>query len=167
MSDSVRWNALGTSDIIILFGGTNDFGYQHNPLGNYQCGDEYTDMKQFSVAYAYLLSKLLEAYPSSIIVCCTIPTRRSRITPNIYPIKQESVRNDATDTTTHFLFEFNDTIRKFAKSYGCYICEWSNIFNYFDSQQYFVDNEIHPNAMGHELMYKVLKNTIIDIMLNK
>ncbi|WP_461207309.1 SGNH/GDSL hydrolase family protein [Clostridium sp. DL1XJH146] len=73
-TDARRYKNLGEVDIIIVFGGINDFS-QENPteLGSYVLDEEYEDLTTFRSAYQFLVKKLKENYPKAEIFCC-IPT---------------------------------------------------------------------------------------------
>lgn len=58
---------LGSPDIILVFGGTNDC-WAKSPLGNFKYEDwTKTDLTQFRPAFAYLLASLREFYPEARI----------------------------------------------------------------------------------------------------
>ena len=58
-----RLKYLGTPDIIIVFGGTNDT-WAKSPIGDFQYSDwKRHDLFKFRPAMAYLLSNLLDRYP--------------------------------------------------------------------------------------------------------
>lgn len=60
-----RMDALGTPDIILIFGGTND-AWAHAPLGNYQYDNiRMADKFYFRPALAFLLSHMLDRYPNT------------------------------------------------------------------------------------------------------
>ena len=60
-----RLNNLGSPDIILVFGGTND-SWAHAPIGDYQYADwTKKDLYQFRPAMAYLLANLQNRYPGT------------------------------------------------------------------------------------------------------
>ncbi len=60
-----RADNLGTPDIILLFGATND-AWAGSPVGEYQySGFKRENLFQFRPAFAYLLEQLLERYPTA------------------------------------------------------------------------------------------------------
>lgn len=62
-----RLNNLGSPDIILVFGGTND-SWAHAPIGDYQYTDwTKKDLYQFRPAMAYLLANLQNRYPGTEI----------------------------------------------------------------------------------------------------
>ncbi|MBR1687500.1 MAG: hypothetical protein IJ710_03085 [Prevotella sp.] len=62
-----RLNRLGSPDIIIVFGGTNDT-WAHSPIGDYKYdGWSAADLYQFRPAMSFLLSGLLDRYPGTAV----------------------------------------------------------------------------------------------------
>ena len=62
-----RLNNLGSPDIILVFGGTND-SWAQSPIGDYQYADwNKKDLYQFRPAMAYLLANLQNRYPGTEI----------------------------------------------------------------------------------------------------
>ncbi len=55
------------ADIVVVFGGTNDFGHGHAPFGTFDSRDPYT----FYGACHTLSSYLIERYPNATIVVMT------------------------------------------------------------------------------------------------
>ncbi|MEA4916838.1 SGNH/GDSL hydrolase family protein [Proteiniphilum sp.] len=63
-----RMKNLGSPDLIIIFGGTND-SWANVPLGNYKYNDwTEDDLKSFRPAFAYMLDYLTKQYPKAKIV---------------------------------------------------------------------------------------------------
>ncbi len=60
------------ADVVVVFGGTNDFGHGDAPLGVFDDRDEYT----FYGAMHSLVNRLINKYPTSTIVFMT-PLHRS------------------------------------------------------------------------------------------
>lgn len=60
-----RLNNLGSPDIILVFGGTND-SWAQSPIGDYQYANwNKQDLYQFRPAMAYLLANLQNRYPGT------------------------------------------------------------------------------------------------------
>ncbi len=55
------------ADIVVIFGGTNDFGHGDAPLGTFEDTDEYT----FCGAMKSLLERTINRYPDALIVVMT------------------------------------------------------------------------------------------------
>ena len=55
------------ADVVVVFGGTNDFGHGDAPIGDFNSRDEYT----FYGALHNLILKLIEKFPTATIVFLT------------------------------------------------------------------------------------------------
>ena len=154
-----RLSNLGTPDFIVIEGGTNDFG--GNPLGEYPAWDTYTNLYEFRTAYAYLLNQLKIRYPSARIICLTIMANNGYNTVSgHYPEKQDEIKQAlATDTTTHFLYEFNESIKELCKRYECYVCDISDLMNYYNSSDEAIGG-VHPKAMTHQRIANRIANVL-------
>lgn len=141
-------SSKGIPDIILVLGGTNDWGDNSGYLGDYPADDNY-DLKEFRGAYSYLVAQLKEKYPSTDIICCSIiPRRQSRSQKNDYGVTQ---------------IEIDESIK--------YICNRHNIL-YIDMSicgiekninKYTIDG-LHPNKEGMkiiaEYIYSQLKENL-------
>lgn len=166
--DQERINNLGTPDVIIIFGGTND--YSGNPLGETYVNDgQYTNLYEFRTAYAYLLDQLKQTYPSSKILCLTIMDKFNTDynVSNLYPIKQKQIRQASAPegTPTHYMYEFNDSIRVIANHYGCSIVDITDCMNYYNTANDCVDgsnpsNHTHPKAIVHKRIKEKIKSVL-------
>lgn len=78
----------GIPELILILGGTNDWGYNLGCLGDYPIGDNY-DLKTFRGAYSYLVVRLKNLYPNTSIICCSLlPRKESRTQKNNYGVTQ-------------------------------------------------------------------------------
>ena len=151
--DNTRLSRLGTPDYIIVEGGINDFG--GNPLGDYPV-DSYTNTYEFRTAYSYLLNELKQRYPDAKIVCLSLMTARTYNNTQ-FPEKQTAVTQAlATDTTPHYLYEFNASIKEIAARYECIFCDISDLMNYYVSSTL----SVHPEAKEHLLIAKRIEKLI-------
>ena len=114
-----------------------------------------------SEGYGVMLSKIIQAYPSAQIYCCTLITNASvngsvaRDDDGVYPTK---------NANGLYLEDINAKIRELAQGYGAHIIDlatcgihWGNIANLT------VDNVTHPNDAGHTL---IAKKVISEILKN-
>lgn len=83
-----RHNKLGTPDIILVFGGTND-SWAGSPIGEYQY-ENWTrkDLFSFRPAMACLLEKLIDRYPNVEIVFLLNDELREEIDESVKTICQ-------------------------------------------------------------------------------
>lgn len=136
-----RYSSLGNPDIMIVFGGTNDFG-QGTPntlLGEYNLITNGTrDLSQFRQACQFLAEKLQTLYNSSQIYFC-IPTQRN------FGIFDENAEN----WTQQDLW---DTIREICNMYGIRIIDLSKCgINTYNYERYLSDG-LHPLESGMQLI---------------
>ena len=93
-TSEVRLEALsvhGVPQIIIILGGTNDWGNSAGYLGDYPFDKNY-DLKSFRGAYSYLVDQLKKKYPDTSIVCCSIlPRKQPRTQKNTFGVTQQDI----------------------------------------------------------------------------
>lgn len=148
MCSTVRVNSLTkngiTPDIIIIFGGTNDWFFNRQ-LGSFNSQSDIPsegNIEFFSDAYALMLYKIMTLYPNASIYCCTL-TNRITSSDNQYPIK-----NANNDT----IYDFNEAIKNIAGMFGVNIINFDKCgLTIYNSNQYTYDR-LHPNANGHKLL---------------
>lgn len=131
------------ADLVIVFGGTNDFGIGNAPLGTF----ESRDKKTFKGALDYLMSGLKEKYPGIPIVFMTPLKRRNMDIPNEF--------NGAV------LKDYVDAIKERAAYYSF------KVFDLFASdkipggeegyKKLITEDGLHPNNEGHRVLADVVK----------
>lgn len=126
-----------TADMIVVFGGTNDYGHGDAPIGEKGDYDEYT----FHGAVNTLYSKLIGMYGRENVLI-------------ILPTKRFNMNVDKNSVTGKYLIDYVEIIRYYAELYG---------FKYLDlyndglpepldgESEYFIDG-LHPNDKGHEFI---------------
>lgn len=124
-------------DMFFVFGGTNDYGHGHAPMGEKGDYDEYT----FHGATNKLFSTLLGMYGRDKVIV-------------MLPLKRANIRTKTNAVTGKYLIDYVEIIRDYAELYG---------FRYIDlyndglpeppegESEYFVDG-LHPNDKGHEII---------------
>lgn len=134
------------ADIVIVFGGTNDYGYEVTPLGTFDDRNETT----FYGALHVLLRKLSEKYVDKRIVVMT-PTHRLSET-----------REDPVYDFKFYVY----AIKEVCEYYAVPVLDIYSISGLqpnipVNKATYFVDG-LHPNDAGYEriadLLEKFLKN---------
>lgn len=139
------------ADIVVIFGGTNDFGHGDAPLGTF----EDTDPSTFCGALNHLYSGLKERFGGSRIVILT-PLHR---------MEQESINGDgAKPQGGPVLSVYVELIRTAAEKFGFEILDFfasdeMDPRNPEDFKTYFAD-WCHPNDFGHS----VLADKIIEFL---
>ena len=136
------------SDIIVVFGGTNDFGHGDAPLG--KMGDK--TVLTFYGALYQLMSKLKVVFPSSKIVFAT-PLKRE------WDEREVSYREKPVT-----LDEFREAIISSAKLFDLPVIDLYNLFdvnpkNEEEKMKYMPDG-LHPSDDGHALLAEIFKNEL-------
>lgn len=158
--------AKGTPDIIVCYIGINDFGQNvHRQLGDYVgrsvLPEETTEVNVFSDAYAIMIHKLMAAYPSAKIYCCSLLETSSAHWDtggaNTFP----TINNNGKTVS-----EFNERIEELCKNMGArFIDLHSSGINYFNLSAYTHDG-LHPNANGAVLIKETVKAKLLNDFAN-
>lgn len=127
------------ADLIVIFGGTNDFGHGDAPLGVMSDRSPYT----FYGACHVLMKKLLMRYPDAQIVFMT-PLHRT--------VEERGERR---------LKDFVDAIRKVAEFYSIPVLDLYATSGIQPQvpviMEKFCPDGVHPNDAGQEKIYKRLR----------
>ena len=130
------------ADIVVVFGGTNDFGHGDAPLGK-PC-DRTPDT--FWGACHCLMSELITTYPNAVNVICTPLHRLTEDMPN----------GDNKPAPVGTLKTYVDIIRTVAEYYSLPVCDlyaMSGLQPRVDSvRERFVPDGLHPNDAGHAIL---------------
>ena len=134
------------ADIVVVFGGTNDYGHGDAPLG--KMTDRTDDT--FYGAMHNLCKTLIERYPNSLIVIMT-PMHR---TNEESLVNERGVRNVAT------LKEYVYAEKQVAEYYSLPILDMYAM-GYLNPnvpiiKKIYMTDGLHPNDAGHELIAKRL-----------
>lgn len=128
------------ADIIVVFGGTNDFGHGSAPMGDFESRDPYT----FYGAMHTLILKLLENYENSRIVFCT-------------PIHREYEEVSAEVSKKNCpLKKYVEIIKEVCEFYGVPIIDLWKVSG-IQPRVPFIKNRLcpdglHPNNRGHKIL---------------
>ena len=130
------------ADVVIVFGGTNDFGHGDAPIG---CMADRTP-ETFYGALHDLYTRLIERYPDKLIVIAT-PLHRWN---------EENPRGDCKPADVGTLREYVQIIRQVAEWYSLPVLD---LFAMSGLQpclpvhrQRFVPDGLHPNDEGHVIL---------------
>ena len=141
------------SDVIVVFGGTNDWGHGDAPLGTMQDRTPFT----FFGALHTLYTSLITRFPEALIVVIT-PLHRLN---EEEPVNENGHRRDGT------LKDYVNAIRQVAEYYSLPVLD-----AYKESglqpavpviQEKYVPDGLHPNDAGHQ----ILKNLIYTFLKNR
>lgn len=133
------------ADIVVVFGGTNDWGHGDAKFGNFKDRDIYT----FYGALHILYTMLIEKYPESQIVVLT-PLHRSR------PNELEPVTNADNANKPQVLKDYVNAIREVAEYYSIPVLDLYKTSGIQPAipviREKYIPDELHPNDAGHGLL---------------
>ena len=158
-SDSEKWDMdfVGRvedmdadADIVVVFGGTNDFGHGDSKIGDFESRDEYT----FYGAMHSLCIKLINKYPNSEIIFMT-PLHRLGEDDDVNGIGLRNQRN---------LSGYVDIIKEVAAYYGLPVLD---LFSTSGLQpkvdiikELYMPDGLHPSDKGAERIARRLYSFI-------
>ncbi len=131
------------ADVIVVFGGTNDFGHGDAPLGSPE--DQTPD--SFWGGCNLLFTKLIEKYPTAVIVVMTPLHRTNELNP----------RGDGNKSAdVGILSTYVDILRKAAEQYSLPVLDLfkaSGMQPRIETQRIaYIPDGLHPNDAGHEVI---------------
>ena len=147
-----RYEAMDDdADIVVVFGGTNDFSNGDAPIGNINDRTPYT----FYGALRYLFEGLINKYPSATLVVMT-PLHR---------YNDESSNGNGKPYNFGTLRDYVNAIREVADYYSIPVVDlYATLCMYpaIDAhrRQYTTDG-LHPNDTGHRMIAERLGNFLL------
>ena len=136
------------ADIVVIFGGTNDYGHGDAPIGT--PADRTNDT--FYGACHQLFTTLIERYPQAVIAVMTPLHRTGDDIPHL--------GNRIADTVT--LLDYVRIIREVAEIYSLPVLDLYASSGICPSvtchREAFVPDGLHPNDAGHEIIARKLAN---------
>ena len=136
-------------DIVVVFGGTNDFGIGNEPIG------EVTDetAETFNGAINILMKGLMTKYTDAFITFMTPLHRRTEEIPNEF--------------TGSVLAEYIGAIKERAAYYGIHILDLHEAESLQPTDEYYetmiLEDGIHPNEKGHETIAEEVMKYLTNI----
>lgn len=125
------------ADLVVVFGGTNDFGHGDAPFGDFS--DSTADT--FCGALHELYVSLLEKYPESTIMVITPLHRATEAIPNMHG---------------KVLKDYVDMIRRAAEYYSLPVLDLYATYGVQPAvpvmKEKFMPDGLHPNDAGHVLL---------------
>lgn len=131
------------ADIVVVFGGTNDFGHGDAPMG------DFTDRTKdtFCGALHELYRSLLEKYPESVIVVLT-PLHRAT--------ENDPTGGGCKPGATHVLRDYVEKIRQTAEYYSLPVLDLFAMSGMQPAveiiRERFMPDGLHPNDAGHVIL---------------
>ena len=151
-----RIDNIASTDILLVFGGTNDFGYMPD-----QIGEQYTivdgvrtlnfDANTFYGGLNQLFGKLVTNHYNKKLIILT-------------PIHRQNFEAQPNDRTANslglYLDQYVEAIKNVGKFFGLEITDLYSEFKYYPyidaiRTTYFTDG-LHPNAAGHEKLADII-----------
>lgn len=137
------------ADIIIVYGGTNDYGHGDAPFG--EVGD--STRETFCGSVDYLLRALKRNYPQAQIVILTPARRKGDLAPS------EHIRKSIQG---YPLLDYVCAIKEIAKSNELPVLDLYHKLpinpNESDDLQKYTTDGLHLNDEGHKLLAETIKN---------
>ncbi len=135
------------ADVIVVFGGTNDFGHGNAPLGT-RADREYTT---FYGACHQLFSSLIKKYPAAVIAIMT-PLHRAN---------EDNPRGDGRKEADYGrLIDYVRIIREVAEEYALPVLDlyaFGGIQPKLEAQRVlYAPDGLHPNDAGHAVIARKL-----------
>ena len=158
-------NVASNSDIIFIFGGTNDF-YYNKPLGEWYTLSGTTrtlnkDVSTFRGALAEICDGLITKFPTKQIILMT-------------PIHRDRLNSQQTDLEANasglYLDDYVECVKEAGKIFGIPVIDLngeSGLYpmNTENANAYFHANDkLHPNANGHLKIAKVIQGKLRTIL---
>lgn len=137
---------FGAPDVILIAGGTNDWGWARCKLGEYSTGPVYKDSVTFRGGYALMLYRLQRKYPNAKIVCLSIFPRSQGFS--------------ATNSQGWTMAQGNASIKKIAQDFGCYYIDCTTVPWSSDWGKYTID-QLHPRPAGCTLLADCIRKGMI------
>lgn len=133
------------ADIVVVFGGTNDWGHGDAKFGDFESRDIYT----FYGALHTLYTILIEKYPNSQIVVLT-PLHRSR------PNELEPITDTDHANKPQVLKDYVNAIREVAEYYSIPVLDLYKTSGIQPAipviRETYMPDGLHPNDEGHKLL---------------
>lgn len=135
------------ADVVVVFGGTNDYGHGDAAMGTMSDRTDNT----FYGALHQLVQKLKEKYPAAAIVLMT----------PIHRMNEERLYNERGIRNVGTLKDYVEAIREVGAYHGVSVLDtYEKSGIYTDDaafREQYIPDGLHPNDAGHEFLYTCLK----------
>ncbi|MBQ7064036.1 MAG: SGNH/GDSL hydrolase family protein [Firmicutes bacterium] len=141
------------ADLVVVFGGTNDYGHGNAPIGRPEDRDDTTFYGALHCLYLALLSR----YPNASIVVMT-PLHR---------LNEHSAWNEWGVRNVGCLEDYVNAIQETAAYYGIPVLDLYRLSgmqpeNPLQRELYMPDG-LHPNKAGQERIYHLLRSFLLSM----
>ena len=127
------------ADIVVVFGGTNDFGHGDAPIGE----PSDTEPDTFCGALNYIYTKLYELYPEALKIVIT-------------PLHRSIEVNETKDGSTESLKDYVEIIRERAEFYSLPVLDLYAAAGFTPAvpciKEKYIPDGLHPNDAGHIIL---------------
>ncbi len=141
------------ADLIVIFGGTNDYGY-NTPLGD---ENDKTDVSFYGALYE-MLTGLKAEHPKAVIVFMT-PLHRVEFGG----LSVDKQKNDAGYTLYHYI----DAIKKQCENLEIPVIDTNTVYGLNPTDKFVKDNYLtdglHPNEDGHKILAERIASCFEDL----
>lgn len=136
-----------TADVIVVFGGTNDYGHGDAPFGDI----ESCDINTFCGAVNSLIEKLKNIYPQAKIVFMTPIHRMGETSPA--PVSPDG----------KLLCDYANAIEIICKNHNVDVIDLFKINPIDPADSSLVPDGLHPNDEGHKILAKVVAQELLKL----
>ncbi len=141
------------ADLIVIFGGTNDYGY-NTPLGD---ENDKTDVSFYGALYE-MLTGLKAEHPKAVIVFMT-PLHRVEFGG----LSVDKQKNDAGYTLYHYI----DAIKKQCENLEIPVIDTNTVYGMNPADKFVKNNYLtdglHPNEEGHKILAERIASCFEDL----
>ena len=140
-------------DVVVVFGGTNDFGHGDAPFGNFNSVSEYT----FYGAVHSLVKRIINRYPDKLVVFMTPLHRTSE-----NAVRRDSVTLDGVEYNGNrpVLLDFVNAIKEVCEYYSIPVLDLYSSIGIQPcvpiQKEMFMPDGLHPSPRGAEKIAKRL-----------
>lgn len=139
------------ADLAVFFGGTNDYGKTNAPLG------EMGDKTRYTVygGVDYLIQELLQHYKKEQIIF-------------VLPLYREDENNHFGSSIIDYRGSLPEIRKAIKETCDLYKIKCINIYDEFGKAEGsdLLEDGLHPNDKGHELIAKLISEKIKDLIRN-
>lgn len=139
------------ADVVVVFGGTNDYGHGDAPIGT---PSDRTDGTFYGALHCLYLA-LLKKYPAAQIVVMT-PLHREG---------ENNLLNDFGLRNVGFLSDYVRIIKEVAAFYALPVLDLYSLSGIQPDvpllKERYAPDGLHPNDAGHERIYRLLREFLI------
>lgn len=133
------------ADLVVVFGGTNDFGHGDAPLGTIDDDTPAT----FQGAYNLLLTRIRKNFPQAKLIVCT-PLHRA--------VEEKPLREEKGEGS-QYLRTYVELIRALAKKHGAALLDLYETSSVNAATlDTLTDDGLHPNHEGHAALARDVIN---------